>query len=509
MGAPVSNLLTEPLISVAPNRRVTLPGLFAAMSRGTVSGFPALRAHQRAAWHMFLVQLAVLALDHRKHMEIPDAVEDWAGLLRALTPDFADDAPWCLWVPDRTRPGFLQPPDPGGLKWTEVETPDALDMLITSKNHDLKAALARDPAPEDWLFALVSLQTSEGYNGAGNHGIARMNGGASSRPMLALAPLDAVTLAPNPSAWWARDVARLLSLRAEGQVQGVGKEGGHALLWCLPWPEGRQLSPLDCDPCFLEVCRRVRLTAIGAERATSKAARMDAKQFNGVLGDPWTPVHIAEAKSLTLGEGNFTYKRVFDLLYSGNWALPALAQPGPDDTQDMALVAEALSRGNSKTDGLKTRVIKVPRRVVRVAFGTQVQDVAKTLLGKIELVDGVLKTAVAVLAASGDGEKLKRGHYDRARPARQDFDKRVDELFFPALWAQLEAGGMPERDAASTQFERDLVAAARTAFDAAKPAIPVPALWRHRANARAEQAFRRGLAKHGLSETTEPSHDAA
>ena len=73
---------------------------------------------------------------------------------------------------------------------TAVAAPDELDVLITAKNHDLKRSAGRPGAAQDWIFALVSLQTGEGYGGSGNHGIARMNGGSSSRLMLGLAPLS-------------------------------------------------------------------------------------------------------------------------------------------------------------------------------------------------------------------------------------------------------------------------------------------------------------------------------
>jgi len=69
---------------------------------------------------------------------------------------------------------------------TPVSTPDALDLLITSRNHDLKQAVARQAEAEDWILALVSLQTCEGFGGAKNYGIVRMNGGSSSRSLLAL-----------------------------------------------------------------------------------------------------------------------------------------------------------------------------------------------------------------------------------------------------------------------------------------------------------------------------------
>ena len=211
----------------------------------------------------------------------PENAADWAAALRRLTPDYPDDAPWRLVVEEPGKPAFLQPPDPGDLKWSTVATPDALDLLITSRNHDLKQAVAKRAAAEDWVFALVSLQTSEGYGGPKNFGIARMNGGSSSRPMLGLVPGRAGDISIDPSAWWAGDVRRLISARTADQHEGVGTVGGPALLWCLTWQEGRQLDLRELDPWFIEVCRRVRLTdtggALTAQRSTSKAARTDAK----------------------------------------------------------------------------------------------------------------------------------------------------------------------------------------------------------------------------------------
>lgn len=55
------DLLRDPLIGT-DGGMVSLPGLLAAMAQGRVASFPALRPHQRPAWHTFLVQLAVLAL---------------------------------------------------------------------------------------------------------------------------------------------------------------------------------------------------------------------------------------------------------------------------------------------------------------------------------------------------------------------------------------------------------------------------------------------------------------
>ena len=491
------NLITDPVLTLAGGEKVTLPALFASMARGEVRGFQALRPHQRPAWHMFLVQLGALSLWTAGRDRLPPDPENWAADLRGLTPDHSDDAPWRLLVEERRKPAFLQPPDPGDLKWSTVETPDALDLLITARNHDLKQSIAKAATPEDWIFSLVSLQTCAGYDGRGNCGIARMNGGSSSRPMLGLTPACNWDLVIDPSAWWARDVGSLLAARKVGKRSGVGAVGGQALLWCLDWPEGHQLHVGELDPWFVEICRRVRLThtngAVSAQRSTSKSSRIDAKAFNGNLGDPWAPVHKTEGKSLTLGAGDFDYKRLCELVFSGNWAVPLLARCGTEETGDMLLVAEALSRGNSKTDGFKSRVVAVPGRVVPFFSSDTAATVSEAQLDEIRGFDAALRYAIALMASGGDREGVNRDHFRRAAPASKGFDRAADRLFFPSLWRRVEAGALTDPDAeenARVDFLSDLFEAATAELKAALPAIPCPTIRRQRARARAWRAFR-------------------
>ena len=63
-----------------------------------------------------------------------------------------------------------------------INTPDALDILPTAKNHDVKSSRVASPDFDEWIFALISLQTMAGFYGRGNYGIARMNSGHGSRP---------------------------------------------------------------------------------------------------------------------------------------------------------------------------------------------------------------------------------------------------------------------------------------------------------------------------------------
>lgn len=480
-----TNLLTEPLIQT-DRGMLSLPGLLAAMARGEVASFPALRPHQRPAWHMFLVQLAVLALSDAGATEPPEDEASWRGALRGLTAGFPDDAPWHLVVEDCGKPAFLQPPDPGGLKWQEVVTPDALDMLITSRNHDLKREVAHVASPQDWICALVSLQTMEGFGGAGNYGVARMNGGSSSRVMIALAPAVQGGRVIDPSAWWRRDVQHLLSQR-----DGVT---GKALLWCLPWTEGQQLDVAGLDLLFIEVCRRVRLTEGSGElralRTTSKAARIAAKEAKGMTKDPWAPVHLGEAKTLTLGERDWTYGLLTELFYSGNWKIPELAQETPHERANaMVLIAEAFARGNSKTDGFKSRVILVPKVVRREMFGTAAVDLSKELIETIEKVDKALRDGLALIAAEGDRDKRGKGEYARTQPARATLHRVADALFFPTLWDKLAAGSTEGRQEVHLRFTRQLAQAARDEFTRAAPGIPCAQIMRPRAEVRGRDAL--------------------
>ena len=491
------NLLTEPVISVSSTERLSLPALLAAMARGNVTQFSALRPHQRPSWHMFLVQLAALAVWTAKRIDVPDESTAWTHLLRGLTPDHADDAPWCMVVENRAKPGFLQPPAPENLKWSPVATPDALDLLITARNHDIKQSVARDATIEYWLFALVSLQTSAGYDGKGNYGIARMNGGSSSRPMLGLAPAQDRNFRLNPSAWWVRDVQQLLARRKAGDGLEFGRIGGPALLWCLDWPEGEQLDLRQIDPWFIEICRRVRL--IGAEqawsvlRATSTTARIDAKMFHGNVGDPWVPVHISEGKSLTLGSGDFHYKQLRELMFGGDWRVPVLATLGPNEQiGDKLLVAEALSRGNCKTEGFKSRIVPVPDGVVRLFQSRTAAKLSAEQMEEIKAFDEALRNAVALLAARGDQGSMRKAQYGFSRPTSKRFDRTADRLFFPHLWKRLAADNSDDpkaADDAGHEFRRVLFHAAKAELTAALPGIPCAAIQRPKAEARAWRAF--------------------
>ena len=90
------NILTEPLIQTRTAQGVSilsLPEVYSALMADDVDAFPALRPHQRHAWHAFLVQLGAMAM-HRAGVKAPPRdPRQWTALIRGLTPDHPDDAP--------------------------------------------------------------------------------------------------------------------------------------------------------------------------------------------------------------------------------------------------------------------------------------------------------------------------------------------------------------------------------------------------------------------------------
>ena len=380
---------------------------------------------------------------------------------------------------------------------TTVATSDGLDILITSKNHDLKSAVAWAGEADDWLFALISLQTTAGFSGAGNYGISRMNGGLGCRPAFSVTP------STSPGVHVRRDIEALLERRERLLDEYPMVDGGRKLLWTIPWDGTRaEALPLSgLDPFYLEVCRRVRLRSDGngalhAIRASSGAARIESKVLKGLTGDPWTPVNVKEGKSLTLAAGGFTYKRVTDYLTSGDWKLPPLFTPTAGERASpraMQLVARAVVRGQGRTEGYHERIVPLKQKAVRAfgrARGTQeLGDIARERIEQTGLVQRVLRHAVAAFAAGGDTDNIGDEHRARANPWANRLDEIVDAGFFEDLQDEFEADDPVERRRVRGEWLRGVIEEARRVLRDAQAMLPCPAVWRYRARARAGGVF--------------------
>lgn len=452
----------------------SLFALLAAMARGEVASLQALRPHQREPWHAFAVQVAASGLIAASEQVLPKDEDSWQRLLLALTPDWPGGEAWSLVVDDWMRPALLQPPMVGPANRADyrssIATPDALDMLVTSKNHDLKAARMAGAADEEWFFALLTLQTTEGYLGAGNFGISRMNGGFASRMVLGLRPSGGM------SAAWQRDVLRLLQLAATRQDW----RRGIILIWLAPWDGTTQLGFGALDQLYIDICRRVRLRRTGhgleAFAAGSKVARVAAAALKGNTGDPWAPVKADGSASVTPTASGFGFRQFTRLLQLKETTRPDLAIPAASDPDDgMALVAAALVRGQGKTEGLHRRVMPFSRSVFAKLRGEQFLDrVGQVAQGRTDDAGEAgrrLRRALLALVQGGPSRVRLDDTAGSAKiaPWLAGFDRDVDRVFFDdAFWAEVGY----EAEAPRRQWRVRLRETTSAVFDRAAEAAP-------------------------------------
>lgn len=496
------NLLHEPLIRWRSTdggalKSTSLPELLAAMTANGVRDFPALRPHQRHPWHAFLVQLGAIALHHAGHTQPWATAADWRLALLALTPDDPDGAPWCLVAPP-DRPALLQAPVPGEnpATWNNLlHAADALDMLVTSKNHDLKAARARHAQADDWLFALLSLQTQEGFLGSGNYGVSRMNGGFASRPGVGVAMVGA---------WgqrWQGDLTSILAQRERiASDYGLAHEGGHVLLWLLPWSGTDALALGVLDPLYIEICRRVRLAAphghIQAHTTGSKVARVAAKDSSGITGDAWTPIETAKSKALTVSAHGFEYKLMSDLLTGERFTQGAAWRlDGWPQGATLQAIAQATVRGQGKTEGYHERRVPLSPKMRRLLTGAQrplVAALAKKRIQAIADMRKLLWNSLALLFANGKNDSGNDAVKNRVNLFAQPFEQHEDSRFFDDLALQVEAEGDQEQ-LVYVQWLAGLAERAETVLQRALTVGPRSAMQRYKAQSAALSRFESGL----------------
>ncbi len=489
------SLLKDSIISVRFKEgrkieKIALPEVFEGLMQNKIVSFEALQPHQKQPWFSFLVQLGAMAVAREADGEIPIEASNWSDLLLGLSEE--NYYAWQLVVDDISQPAFMQPPVPegsledAGYK-ADVRTPDELDMLVTSKNHDVKRTRILRPAIEHWLFALITLQTMEGIMGRGNYGIVRMNGGYGNRPFVGY------TSDLSWSKHFKRDLKVLLEKR--DKLLDMYKEGGHVLLWLSEW-DGNKTSgiPINkCDPYFIEICRRIRFLReedkIICYRTNTKAGRISASDdLHGQTNDPWTPIDKSELKALTVGESGFSYKLLQNLLLGDEYSAPIALEFQDDEEEGAYLVARTLVRGQGKTDGLHQRIVPVPSDVTRRLFKdpTEKEKLAKRAKQRVELAghvqNNILRPAISPLLASG---KEQRVSPDKIRPWLDRFDDSIDEHFFDSLWGSVDK---PDEEA-RRMWEEILYREAQKQLEKAEQSIPMADIRRLKAISKARSIF--------------------
>jgi CRISPR system Cascade subunit CasA len=498
------NLVCDPMFRVQTRdglERMSLPQLLTALGTDRVESLPGLQRHQEDAFHIFLCYLAGAVLARAERGEPIQDDDFWRDGIRRLT-GRADDCAWTLVVEDVMQPAFMQAPlvSAADIKHfkPKAATPDELDVLPTAKNHDLKASRVTNPESDDWIYALISLQTMSGVYGAGNYGIARMNSGTGSRACVGLRYGD------ETGERFIRDTRRLLALRTD--LLGGSwpyRADGYVLVWNIPWDRSAALPLTMLDPFFIEIARPVRLIvqdgAILALGSTSKA-RIDAKEQWGVLGDPWIPVNMNDRKkgasALTVSVDGLTPQRLRDLLFEDGYRPAAMQLPDVGlEAEPCSFNASVLVRGQGTTDGFHSVALPIPSQVAPRLFRRGPERDRLAALSKEGINDAglmlqkVLKPALFSLLEGGP-ESINFGKREVGawvERAAKHFAEAWNSGFFPWLWRSVEH---PDPGPARREWLDALRAMAWTALQEAVARSPERSGRHYRARVQAEGLFR-------------------
>jgi CRISPR system Cascade subunit CasA len=425
---------------------------------------------------MFLTQLAAIALRRGRCSDPRLSEEEWRGLLLSLTADRHE--PWSLVVEELSDAAFLQSPVPEATisGWQVCYSPDDIDVLVTAKGHDVKGGLIHGDELESWTYALVTLQTTQGYPGRGYYGIARMKGGYGNRPRISLSRDHTL------EAQFLRDVAVLLEAWESLLERGYSKDGA-ALVWTRPWNGRTSLAMHELAPHFIEVCWRVRLqtqpsrSGVRCLYTTTKARRCLPEIENGDVGDPWIPVERTGKGALTVGPNGIDYRLMTKLLFGGDFAPAATQRPRREDGASILFIAAALARGQGKTEGLHERALVLAGQV-------------RQMLGKPDQREALGKRAAArvVSAAMMRSKVLYPSLKELAlggTVAPDRLDGHVDEIFFDHLFRTL---GLSD-DEARLAFDRQLRDLAKQELEEAIARASIPDARRLKAISLAERRF--------------------
>ena len=498
------NLLRDPLIRVSlsgGNRKVSLPELLTLMVKDEVESFPALRPHQRHAWHSFLSLLGAAACNSIGR-GIPETPEAWRSALMGLTPQYPNGEPWSLVVPDLTKPAFMQPPASAQERLSDfkdtVLTPDELDILLTAKNHDIKYRIGYSALPDDWLFALVTLQTMEGFSGSRNYGISRMNSGYGNRPAVSIAP-TAEDGSLRLGACMLHDMQVLLDNR--GAIQEVGLvDGGITLMWLHTW-DGKKTESigfLELDPYYMEICRRIRFVNDGrlhALRATSESARVKVpSNFTGRVGDAWTPYNKKLSKSLTVSGSGFTHRLIVDML-GEDWEMPIMVSKASASSPASALVMRAMARGMGVTEKYHERILPLHGKTRSAFIGfdlsskKELHEIAKIRVADIANVRSAFRHAVSTLIA-GDSSRITSEHRQKVDVWSDRLTKLADRGFFADLQIEFRSE-TPEQ--IRVQWRKALMQETKKLFEQAIRALPSKSSRHYESQAEAERILKSRL----------------
>lgn len=386
---PIS-LLREQLFAVSldgGDELLSLPGVLHHLCLGDLEDFCHLRPHQVHGWMGFLVQLAAGALFNCGASVEDTSVEFWETALSILD----DSGLGFGLITELGELGFMQPKltqnridkiagtpmnyirysDKLKKGFNIFHTPDALDYIVYSQKHDVKGRNMIIAELDMWVYALVSFQTMNFYNGKKNFEVGRNGSGYSSRPYMSLIP-DLSYCNRFKS-----NLAATLEAR-DGLVQrgGFAAKNGILLSWLPEWPAKRSLKVSELDPLYIDTARRVKLIdgpiALGF---SSTVRHVDARRG---VEDIWLPRRRAkkpEKRILYSISSKFSYRKILELFFLDTMDKSPVMLAREDS---QVIYCQVQSLGQGKVKEFHERVIDLPE---------EVKDLMLTEEGRQELLE--------------------------------------------------------------------------------------------------------------------------
>lgn len=468
------NLLDDSVFTVRTSdghEMCSLPRIYYLIQEDAVESFAKLQAHQKQAWHCFLVQLAAIATEGRP---MPDSEDDWQEALSALTSREA----WNLYTEDLSKPAFMQPPVPEMTldSYTQIDVA-ADDIPSLAKNHGFKRTRIVKSEAEHWAYMLVNVQTSDTYAG-GAGGYPKSSRGMEGRAFLTTTPSLRLGL------WIKHDIERMHK-HAQAVANKYGYDfSGSALLWIVPWGEPTSeesrvgpLSPDQLHPWYIDCCRRIRK---GETWMITTADHMRVEEPPGSqTGDPWAPIDKNEDAVLRPRDDTFRYDNLSSLLFTGDYIRP----PGFSEVDEGYIVFRAMPKDYTERTSIRERIIRFYSAVSDDPFETpdesQIAEEAKDRVEKAGEAESILDHVLLWLLKDFDAYEKNSGK-ERKR-VRQLPERRrqintlhavIDERFFERLF---EASVMDDHER-WTFWETLLVDLLR---DQARDAFELAARGRH------------------------------
>jgi len=521
---PHTNLLTCPVFRVQTpqgTEGASLPGLLALLGEDRVESLLGLQRHQEDAFHIFCCYLAGAVLARQGKTDPHQDAAFWLEGIRSLTRQegCVDDSPWMLIVDDPVKPAFMQPPESNQKYTAKAMTPDALDALITSRNHDVKFSRAKNPYLDNWFFALICLNGIAGYGGRNTNGVARMNTGAGSRPRVSWLPN--LRLGDQ----FTRDVALMIADRERLlQPPHVYSPIGKVLLWLPPGAGLQSYALKDLDPFFVEVARRIRLrsTADGIQifsSGSNKFIAADAQKGN--LGDPWIPISHKSNGALATQESGFTSELLRALIF-GDGYTPAAMQRIDRSSANGYFSASVLVGDQCKTQGFHSALIPMTEKTRAAFFGGGLARDRLAMLSKrgIDVASKIQFMALrpAILSLMGHNPKTthsgKKNKPKRPAAKNKQFDKWVvsaikpfirqwNTRYFDWLWATVD---IANDDEAMRLWFDDLRQLAQDTLNHAFERVPQRRSACYRAKTKAQDVFF-GVLREQFSHYMDVKHD--